>query len=309
MLYPPEFLHRLSLIVPVEGQAVFLAPGECPEKALRVNLLKTGVEEVRALLDEGNVAYRRVEWCEEALMMPAGSEKSVTITSLLADGRAYWQSLASMLVVKILDPRPGDSVLDMCAAPGSKTTQMAATMKNTGTIMAVEAVRGRLFKLRSVCTLMGADLVKTVFKDARKFRSEELFDRVLVDAPCSTEARFRSEEPESFKYWSPRKIKEMSFKQKGLLLNAGRLLKPGGTMVYSTCTFAPEENEEVVDWFLNKAGGGYTVSRPEIKGIATYGALKSWGKRTYCSETAGCLRLLPSPGMEGFFIAAFKRDR
>ena len=104
--------------------------------------------------------------------------------------------------------------------------------------------------------------------DGRRLRAHDgLYDRILVDAPCSCEGRFIINEPKSFAYWSVRKIKEMSHKQKGLLLNASRLLGPGGILVYATCTFAPEENEEVVDWFLRKTDGRFELTPIRIDGV------------------------------------------
>ena len=112
-------------------------------------------------------------------------------------------------------------------------------------------------------------------------------------------------EPKSFAYWSVRKIKEMSHKQKGLLLNAGRLLSPGGILVYATCTFAPEENEEVVDWFLRKTDGRFELTPMRIDGVRTYPCLTQWQKRTYDIRIKDAARILPDERMEGFFIAKF----
>ena len=117
--------------------------------------------------------------------------------------------------------------------------------------------------------------------DGRRFRvKEQLFDRILVDAPCSSEGRFKYDNPKSYAYWNLRKIKEMAHKQKGLLLNASRLLKPGGVLVYSTCTFAQEENEEVVDWFA---------------------------KKSQSMQFQSMQRIYPDGRMEGFFIAKWHK--
>ncbi len=126
----------------------------------------------------------------------------------------------------VLDPRPGQRVLDLCAAPGSKTSQIAMHMNNQGLLKANEPVRQRLYRLKSVLQLTGAK-AQISSTDGRRLKEHEgLYDRILVDAPCSCEGRFIIDEPKSFAYWSVRKIKEMSHKQKGLLLNASRLLDP-----------------------------------------------------------------------------------
>jgi len=211
--------------------------------------------------------------------------------------------------VAILDPKPREHVLDMCAAPGSKTTQMAARMKNKGEITAIDTVRGRYYKLRAVAKLMGAVNIHFKLMDARRFRpKDQLFDKVLVDAPCSSEGRFKMDIPKTFAYWSPRKIKEMARKQKGLLISASRLLKPGGTMVYSTCTFAPEENEKVIQYLLKKTEGVLKVEQTNIEGVTTYPSIREWQGRDLGDSSRHCFRVLPRDGMEGFFVAKFIKD-
>jgi 16S rRNA (cytosine1407-C5)-methyltransferase len=229
------------------------------------------------------------------------------LRALADDGKIYQQSSSSQLPVIVLDPRKGERILDMCAAPGSKTSQMAMLMENSGQIVAIESAHQRYYKLKAVLVLLGAENVKVIFKDARLYRDNELFDAVLADVPCSSEGRFSADDPDSFKYWSTRKIKEMQNKQRGLLLSASRLVKPGGRLVYSTCTFAPEENEAVVNWFLKKAGNDFSVEKVSLRDIESYPAILSWGKKTFHPDVSKCLRVLPSKAMEGFFIAHFKR--
>jgi 16S rRNA (cytosine1407-C5)-methyltransferase len=206
----------------------------------------------------------------------------------------------------VLNPHSEDLVLDVCAAPGSKTTQMALMMKNRGEITALDSVKNRFYKLKAVCTLMGALNVKCLLTDARRFRAgDTLFDKIMVDAPCSSEGRFTTLDKDSFGYWSPRKIKEMAHKQKGIILSAARCLKPGGFLVYSTCTFAPEENETVVDWFLRKTKGEFTLEPFDLPGVPRYPALKSYENRTYTQDLSFCWRVLPDGIFSGFFIARF----
>jgi 16S rRNA C967 or C1407 C5-methylase (RsmB/RsmF family) len=140
-----------------------------------------------------------------------------------------------------------------------------------GSIVAIEAVRDRFFKLRAVLALQGAANVRSYCMDGRRFQARDgLFDKVLVDAPCSAEGRFNRFTPKSFGYWSSRKIKEMAKKQKGLLLNASRCVRSGGILVYATCTFAPEENEAVIDWFLRKSNGSFQLESFDMPGVPRY---------------------------------------
>jgi 16S rRNA (cytosine1407-C5)-methyltransferase len=309
-MFPQEFLNRLEIILPAEGRSDFFSSSNgCAYKTARINTLKMNTEEVTRIFEAAGISFKKVEWCKEAVIISEEDRSHEMVNKLILDGALYWQSLSSMLVVKILGPEPGETVLDMCAAPGSKTTQIAALMNNSGEITAVDIVRNRFYKLRSVCELLGADIVKPVLKDGRRFRSYDLYDKILIDAPCSAEARFRVDDPDTYKYWSLRKIKEMSFKQKGLLLNAGRLLKPGGTMVYSTCTFSPEENEEVIDWFLRKTGNDFSIVPVDISVVSTLPPLVKWGKKVFLSEVSNSVRLLPSGLIEGFFITKLSKNR
>ena len=273
--------------------------------SVRVNTLKTTRPEILAKLKEQNIAVAEFPWSTEALILEGISREELGKSDLVNDGLLYRQSLSSMLPVLALGPRPGERVLDMCAAPGSKTTQMAALMRNEGEIVAVEAIRGRFFKLKSVLAQCGVTNVATKLTDARRFRSHVLFDRILVDAPCSSEGRFKMDDPETYAYWSPRKIREMVRKQRGLLLHASRLLKPGGTLVYATCTFASEENEGVVDWLLRKTDGRLSLEPIHFTGVSSYPALEVWMEKNFDRKVKDCFRVLPGAGMEGFFIARF----
>jgi 16S rRNA (cytosine1407-C5)-methyltransferase len=227
----------------------------------------------------------------------------------VAQGKIYQQNLSSMIPAVILDPQPGERLLDACAAPGSKTTQMAAMIGAQGSIVAVESSRSRFFRLRAVCELLGATNVETKLCDLRRYRPAEgdLFDRILVDAPCSSEGRFKDDLSKTTDYWSVRKIKEMSYKQKGILMSAARLLKPGGALVYATCTFAPEENEEVVDWFLERSQGAFALEKISLPGVPAMPCLPEWQRHTYSAAIDQCLRVRPDGIYSGFFVAKFRK--
>ena len=302
----PVFLERLKTIVGNERYGQVVRSFSRPDVlSVRVNTLKTNRCEILAKLKERNITVREVPWSAEALILEGIAREELGRMDLVNDGLLYRQSLSSMLPVLVLAPRSGERVLDMCAAPGSKTTQMAALMRNEGEIVAVEAIRGRYYKLKSVVAQMDATNVALKLTDARRFRSPTLFDRILVDAPCSSEGRFRMSDPDTCAYWSPRKIKEMVRKQRGLLLHASRLLKPGGTLVYATCTFAPEENEGVVDWLLRKTEGRLSLEPVDFVGIPSYPSLEGWLERKFDHRVKNCFRIFPGAEMEGFFIARF----
>ena len=299
---PPDFETRLNAILPQRPSLIFELK---PLQSYRINTLKISVEEAHALLSERKIDFKKVDFYPYAILVERQNSKVSPFADLIDGGLLYAQGLESLLPVLILDPRPGQRVLDLCAAPGSKTSQIAMHMNNQGFLKANEPVRQRLYRLKAVLQLTGAQ-AQVSSTDGRRMQGHgELFDSVLVDAPCSSEGRFVLDEPKSFAYWSVRKIKEMSHKQKGLLLNASRMLAPGGILVYATCTLSPEENEEVVDWFLRKSEDRFTLGPIDIEGIKTYPCLSQWQKRVYDERVRDAARILPDERMEGFFIAKF----
>ena len=302
----PIFLERLKRIVGNERyEQVVQSFSRLEVLSVRINTLKTTRSAILAKLKERNIVFGEIPWSAEALILEGIAREELGRMDFIDDGSLYRQSLSSMLPVLALAPQPGERILDMCAAPGSKTTQMAALMNNEGEIVAVEAIRGRFYRLKSVLAQCGATNAATKLTDARRFHSSVLFDRILVDAPCSCEGRFKMDDPETYAYWSPRKIKEMVRKQRGLLLHASRLLKPGGTLVYATCTFAPEENEGVVDWLLRKTDGRLSLEPIHFMGVSSYPALEVWMEKNFDRKVKNCFRVFPDAGMEGFFIARF----
>jgi len=169
-------------------------------------------------------------------------------------GEIYFQNPSSYFAVWVLQPQADEEVLDMAAAPGGKTIAMAAAMGNTGRIAAVEPVRGRFHRLQANLQRCGVTNTKLYQKDGRGLGRvvPERFDRVLLDAPCSSEARMRWSQPASFSHWTQRKVKEAQRKQKSLLRAAYAALKPGGILVYCTCSLGIEENEAVVAHLLKR---------------------------------------------------------
>ncbi|MFH1359477.1 MAG: RsmB/NOP family class I SAM-dependent RNA methyltransferase [Candidatus Omnitrophota bacterium] len=305
---PVLFLQRLKEILPQEYLPCALKSFESNPLSVRVNTLKTKREDIVKFLEHEHIHVQKIPWYADAFLLKDITNQQYNQWDGVKDGRIYRQSLSSMIPSLILDPQPGEVILDMCAAPGSKTTQIASLMNNQGEIIATERVKNRFYKLKSVIQLLGAENVKCQLIDARKLRpTNRPFDRILVDAPCASEGRFKTSEKKSFAYWSPRKIKEMAHKQKGLMLAASRLLKPEGTLVYSTCSFAPEENEAVVDWLLRKTEKTMRVEQINFPLIKSYPALHIWQDKVFDESISGTLRMLPDEYMEGFFVAKLRK--
>ena len=305
---PPLFIQRLQQIIPAQFiPSVFETFTKNKILSVRLNTLRDRRENILSLLKDRGVEFKEIPWYPDALIVGNLTREQLGSLDFIGEGYVYRQSLSSMLAALVLNPCPGERILDLCSAPGSKTTQMASMMRNEGEIVCVEAVKNRFYKLKSVISLLGAGNVKVKLLDGRKFKDKELFDKILVDAPCSCEGLFHGSFPESFAYWSLRKVKEMVQKQRGLLLNAARLLKESGTLVYSTCTFAPEENEGVIDWLLRKSKVKLRVVPVEWPKVATYPAIMSWHGKTMNNAVQNCARILPTDLMDGFFIAKMER--
>ena len=229
-------------------------------------------------------------------------------TNIYKQGFVYVQNVSSMLPPIVLDPLGGQKVLDLCAAPGAKTTQIVSLAPNTE-VIAIEKIRVRYYKLLANLKIQGATNVKVMLLDGIWVRKKfpEYFDKVLVDAPCSAEGRFYLQNPRSFKYWKERKVKEMVHKQKKLLHACFFALKQGAELVYSTCTFSPEENEGVIDWFINKFKGKIEIIPIKLPLANMRDGFVRWEGKRFSPSLTLTKRIIPNDFMEGFFIAKLRK--
>jgi 16S rRNA (cytosine967-C5)-methyltransferase len=238
----PDWLARMwwTQLGAEEARALMARDNEPAESALRVNTLRTTLDELRAELA---VPATVVEDLPEALVLDAPFD--VHGSDPFERGLVMPQSRGSMLVARTLAPRPGERVLDMAAAPGAKSTHLAALMENRGEVVAVEANAARADELRANAERLGATIVDVRTQDAREPLERAAFDRVLLDAPCSDLGTLQSR-PDARWRKSPDQIRGLAALQRELIESALAQLKPGGTLVYSTCTISPAENDEQV---------------------------------------------------------------
>src|SRR3989344_5159259 len=229
-------------------------------KSLRVNTLKSSLEEVKKWGEKQGWKLNPVPWCREGFFVERTDEKALGKDLLHQLGAIYLQEAASMLPVELLDPKPGEEILDLCAAPGSKTTQIAAKMQNTGVIVANDVQEKRLWTLHAALQRSGALNTILTSKNGEWFGGNmtERFDRVLCDAPCSAQGIARKD-PGALKLCTDKNITKLKSMQLKLLESAIHAAKVGGRIVYSTCTLTPEENEEVVMETVMKFGGTIEV--------------------------------------------------
>ncbi len=310
---PEIFVERMKVLFGAYAGQIEKTFVERPT-TFRINHLKVkSNENVKAVLAEQGFKFKEVPWNKGAFVLQNKTKRELTDSSIYMEGKIYIQSLASMVPPLILQPQPGEKVLDLTAAPGSKTSQMAVMMQRTGELVANDVNKVRFFKLKHNMELLGVsdEIPEWKFslrmEDGSRLCGEnpEYFDKILLDAPCSAEARFVVGDVKSFGYWSEKKIKEMADKQRKLLFSAWHALKPGGTLVYSTCTFAPEENEVQVSKLLERFADAAQIIPigSVLSGLKSFPVVQEWKNKKLQPGIKHCLRILPNNEIEGFFVA------
>ncbi|WP_457596752.1 RsmB/NOP family class I SAM-dependent RNA methyltransferase [Hydrogenimonas sp.] len=308
MALPPGFIQRLRAIYPQEADAILDTFAHPRPLSFRINTLKTDTTSALDALRRDGFAPKPVAWYPYAFTLPPHDRQALARHPLFGEGDIYIQSLSSMLAPLLLAPEPGEEVLDLAAAPGGKSLMMAQMMENHGRIACVEPGRDRFFRMRANLERGGAAIARCYMHDGRAVgaKTPERFDRVLLDAPCSTEAKFRTDNPATTAYWSERKIREMAKLQWRLMRSALKALKPGGRLLYATCSFAPEENEAIVSKAL--ATFEHIDIVPLEPPIAnTRKGLASWGKKRFDPRVEKSVRILPDETMEGFFLCLLEK--
>lgn len=307
---PPDYLSRLqAFFSPPVAERILAGIGAERPTTLRANTLKTSVRDLMAELSEAGVKFDRVLWYPEALVIKNRREKELASLPAYQEGRLYLQSLSSMVPVLVLQPRPGEAILDVAAAPGSKTTQLAAAMQGCGRLLANDENPVRLERLRFNLERQGATLAEVSLGDGRLLGRQHpaAFDRVLLDAPCSGEGLFSAADPATWRRWSPSQVRKLASLQRRLFASAFAALRPGGTLVYSTCTLAPEEDELVVDWALTEYAGRLRTTASPLVPPEALPPLTSFEGRNLDHGVSRAFRLLPSRLFEGFFVCRFEK--
>lgn len=273
-------------------------------KSVRVNTLKISVNALTKRL-ENAWQLEQIPWCKEGFWIE-GTRRDVGNLPEHVLGYIYVQEAASMIPPIVLEPKPGEIVLDMAAAPGSKTTQIGQQMKNTGIIIANDISHDRLAALGLNLQRCGVANAVVTMMQGHKFRYfSSKFDRILLDAPCSGTGSIRKS-VKTIYMWNPDMIKRLAAQQKQLIKTAFELLKEKGIMVYSTCTLEPEENEGVVDYLLNEFENA-KAERINLK-IKRSPAVLEFEGRKYDEQIRNCLRIWPQDNdTEGFFVAKIKK--
>jgi len=312
-----KLAKKRALLLERTAAALEVTPGDAErllsterEQSIRLNPLRTApsstLDELRRLGWHG-APY---EWAPDCYSAD-GKLDEIKNSGLASNGSLYIQNAASWIPVTVLDPQSHERVLDVCAAPGGKTTHIAAASGGTAQITANDNSRARLMKLQAVCAQLNAPIERFTLFDARALGRKlagESFDKILLDAPCSGEGMMRYDSDKDFATWSVAQIKRLQTVQKRILTQAWQLLKPGGTLVYSTCTIAPEENEAVISYALRTLDD-VTILPIDLMLDNRTNPVKTWNSKVFQPEVQACLRLKPSSSIEAFFVAKLHKKQ
>jgi 16S rRNA (cytosine1407-C5)-methyltransferase len=307
---PVRFRERLAAILPADRLEACWATFHRPRgTAFRVNRLLSESCPLLAELRAADLHPEPIPWLPEAYTVPPAERRPLTESAACGEGRLYIQNPSSLIPSLVLEPRPEDRILDLCAAPGGTTLHLAALTGEPEGIAAVEAVRTRFFRLKRNLASGGAAAVRTYLRDGAGVwrHCPEEFDRVLLDAPCSAEGLIDAAQPDTYADWSERRIRLVSRRQARLLFSAVQCLKPGGILVYSTCTLAPEENERVVDQLLHRFPDQLRVEPLPLPIPDVQPGLTTWQDRALDPSLHQAGRIVPDGLFEAFFVCRLRK--
>ncbi|WP_037352771.1 16S rRNA (cytosine(967)-C(5))-methyltransferase RsmB [Selenomonas sp. FC4001] len=265
-----------------------------PVLSVRTNTLKSNREDLLKALQAAGAEVQESQWTPEGILVTAHG--ALDNLAPLQEGLCQVQDESSMLVAHVVDPQPGELIIDCCSAPGGKTTHMAALMKNEGRIVAGDIYEHKLERIEENAQRLGITIIEPTLLDAREVGEEyeDMADRVLVDAPCSGLGVLRRK-PDARWNKSAEEIAALPTLQGEILDSAAKALKAGGVLVYSTCTIDPSENDEVVEAFLTR--------HPEF-------TLEQTGDFLPVKRPDKMVQLYPQrDGTDGFFIARMRKAK
>ena len=264
---------------------------------LRVNTLKAKVSYICSVLSGNNIEYEKVSWNNEALIIKNANEIDIKELEIYKNGEIYLQSLSSMMPAIILEPKENEDILDMTAAPGGKTTQIAALTNNKANITACEMNTVRADRLKYNVEKQGATSVTVLKEDSRRLNDYFSFDKILLDAPCSGSGTILLNNERTYKNFSENLVKKTIKSQKDLLKKAIKILKPGHELVYSTCSILKQENENIIKEIIEKGQAEVMpINEEKLKDIPK---LKS--------NIDGALTVCPNEYYEGFFVVKLRK--
>ncbi|MFA6049281.1 MAG: RsmB/NOP family class I SAM-dependent RNA methyltransferase [Candidatus Micrarchaeia archaeon] len=302
--FPKDFTEKYARILGEKAPAFFSACSTKEQKYVWCNSLVIPPEKLVAKMEAEGWTLGPLGFHENAFAI-SGESPRPGADDAFKEGLFNLQEKAAMLPAIALNPKPGERVLDAFAAPGNKTLQLACLAKNQAEIIALEREPARMRVLEFNIAKFGITATAKRL-DFQKFLDREGFDKILLDVPCSSEGLVRKR-LDGLKEWSRKKVLNMAKRQKKAIVRGFDLLKPGGRLVYSTCSLSPEEDEEAIAHLLEKRPAAQ-VKPLGIKGIATSPGLQAYGGREYPPEVKNCSRLYPHEwDCQPFFIAVIEK--
>jgi len=251
-----------------------------------------------------------LEWDKNTFVI-LGNKDIFTKSEEFRTGKIYIQNASSLLPVVALDAKPGELVLDMCAAPGGKTIQISKKAVDEVSLIVNDENPTRVNAMKRLFSTYNVP-IQGYYTQPAQYLSKHLplgyFDKILLDAPCSGEGLIDIKDINTLGYWNTKKIKRLNKLQKSMIAEAYKLLKPEGILVYSTCTMAPEENEEVISWALDNLEG-LSVQEIGIENIdSTTSGITKWKEKALNTSCSRCIRVKPNEIMEAFFVCKMKKQ-
>lgn len=263
---------------------------------IRVNTIKTCMTEIKEILEKEEISFKEVPWNDFALIIENADENRIRKLQIYNNGEIYMQSLSSMIPPIVLNPQANESILDMAAAPGGKTTEMACLSNNQAMITACEKNKIRCDKLKYNLEKQGVNRITIMQEDARKLSDFFKFDKILLDAPCSGSGTINITDSNLEKYFSKELYIRAIKTQKELLEKATKIVKIGGEIVYSTCSVLKDENEKIIQNILNKNNFEIVPINMNITEIPILP-----------TTIEGTLCVCPTKIYEGFYVAKIKK--
>lgn len=295
----PEFLREKLINQYGEELTVQIIDGYLAKRILtfRVNPLKTTKDAVLQFLKSQNIEYKEVSWYEDAIIIENVDESVIRETDMYKNGEIYLQSLSSMIPPIILEPKDNENILDMAAAPGGKTTEMYALSNGKANITACEKNKIRAERLKYNIEKQGATRIGVLMQDARRLDPFFMFDKILLDAPCSGSGTIDLNDEKNVQNFTEELVIRSVKTQRELIDKALKHIKVGNEMVYSTCSILYEENEKYLEELLNKKI--IEIIPIDMSQYEEIPVLPVTIKGTLC--------VCPTQKYEGFFVARFKR--
>ncbi|MGN0466139.1 MAG: RsmF rRNA methyltransferase first C-terminal domain-containing protein [Lachnospiraceae bacterium] len=301
MTLPQVFEERMRNMLQSEFEE-YLASFKQPRwNGIRVNRLKM---EAKTFYEKAPFSLEPVPWCENGFYYKR--EENLSRHPFYHAGLYYIQEPSAMSTASFLPVCPGDKVLDLCAAPGGKSTELGGKLMGEGLLVSNDISVSRTKALLHNIEMAGISNVLVLSEEPAKLvpRFRGFFDKILVDAPCSGEGMFRKD-PAMVREWSEEKVALYSGIQKEIIVQAAKMLKPGGKLIYSTCTFAPDENEKTVEHLLRECEDMFLIELPMVEGFDK--GHPEWGD-TRNEELKKCRRIWPHKVKgEGHFVALFEK--